>query len=72
MLPIKTFVIGGAIASIAIAFIFNNIHSAAAQKPQPSTSSSVCKTWQDVKSEIQMIYMETINTSQKNPKQMCI
>jgi hypothetical protein len=63
MLPIKTLVIGGAVASLIIGFIPHNIHSATAQKPKPSTSSPVCQTWKDVKSEIQMIYIGTINNS---------
>jgi hypothetical protein len=63
MLPIKTLVIGGAVASLMIGFIPYNTNSATAQKPKPSTPLPVCQTWKDVKSEIQMIYMGTINNS---------
>ncbi|NJL64721.1 MAG: hypothetical protein HC903_26535 [Methylacidiphilales bacterium] len=62
MLPIKTLVIGGAVASFMIGFIPHNIDYATAQKPKTSTSL-VCQNWKDVKSEIQMIYMGTINNS---------
>ncbi|PAX52414.1 hypothetical protein [Brunnivagina elsteri] len=63
MLPIKTLVIGGAVASLIIGFILHNTHSATAQKPKPSTGLPVCQTWKNVKSEIQMIYMGSINNS---------
>ena len=55
MLPIKRLIITSVILNAAIGFIL----SASAQKPQPQT----CKTWQQVKSEIQMIYMGSMGAT---------
>lgn len=59
MVPVKTLVIGGAMISAMIGLIPITIHSAIAKRLQSKT----CKTWEDVKSEVQMIYMGAIDNS---------
>lgn len=55
MLPIKALIIGGVVFNAVIGFM----SGASAQKAQLQT----CKTWQQVKPEIQMIYMGAIGAT---------
>lgn len=61
MVPIKTFAIGCIITTLT-GLVSGTFYSTIAQKPSLQTQQT-CKTWQEVKSQIQMIYMGSIGAT---------
>jgi hypothetical protein len=61
MAPIKKFAIGCTVTTLTGIFT-GAFHPSIAQKP-PVQRQQTCRTWQDVKSQIQMIYMGSIGNS---------
>lgn len=61
MVPIKTFAIGCIVTTLT-GLVSGAFYSTIAQKPRVQTQQT-CKNWQEVKSQIQMIYMGSIGAT---------